>query len=100
MNRTIVGRITQARGARHMIETYIRQLTELGSYAPFAAIFLLYVFGKAYGDEQQKMREERVRPLKQERRMFERVEQQLVKEIGAKTGQRGLFRRLAPRRAR
>lgn len=100
MNRTIVGRITLIRGARHQIETFIRQAIELGPWAPVAVPFLLYVFGKSYQDEQKRMQEERVRPLKREREMFSKVERQLVREIADKRGTRRGLWRLIPRRVR
>jgi hypothetical protein len=100
MNRTIVGRITLIRGARHQIETFIRQATELGPWAPVAVPFLLYVFGTTYGNERKRMQEERVRPLKDERRQFDRVERQLVREIDAKGASSGRLRRLLPRRVK
>lgn len=97
MNRTIVGRITYLRGVRHQAETFLRQASELGNLAPFAGVFLLYVFGKTYQDEQKKMLAERTRGLKQEKQMFDKVERQLAREIGAKTGRRGLWRLLPAR---
>lgn len=99
MNRTIVGRITYLRGARHQIETFARQATELGDWAPLAGVFLLYVFGKSYQDERKKMLAERTRGLKQEKQMFEKVERQLVRELREKSGRSGLAR-LLPRRVR
>lgn len=98
MNRTIVGRITQARGARHQIETFLRQATELGDWAPIAVPFLLYVFGKTYQDERKKMREERVARLKQEKTMFDRVERQVRRELRDDATRRGVFRGLFRRR--
>lgn len=98
MNRTIVGRITQARGARRQIETFLRQATELGDWAPIAVPFLLYVFGKTYQNERQKMREERVGTLKREKAMFDRVERQVRRELRDDATRRGVFRGLFRRR--
>lgn len=98
MNRTIVGRITTIRGARQQVETFLRQATELGDWAPFAIVFLLYIFGKTYQAEQQKMLAERTSGLKREKRMFDRVERQLVREISAKSNRPRGLRRLLPRR--
>lgn len=81
MNRTIIGRITTLRGLRHQAETYIRQITDLGGLAPFAAVGLLLLFGKTYQDERRKMQAERVSVLKQEKIMYDRVERQLVREL-------------------
>ena len=100
MNRTIVGRLTLLRGARHQVETFIRQSTELGSWAPVAVPFLLYVFVKSYQDEQKTMLEERTRALKSEKAQYDRVERQLVREISAKSARPGGLRRLLPRRVR
>lgn len=91
MNRTLIGRITTLRGARHQIETYIRQITDLGPYAPIAVPVLLYIFSKTYGDEQRRMREERVHGLKQEKAQFDKVERQLIRELRAENkGRRGI----------
>lgn len=98
MNRTIVGRITTIRGARHQVETFIRQATELGPWAPIAVPFLLYVFGKSYQDEQKKMRAERVNKLKQEKAMYDRVERQVYRELRDDVTRRGVFRGLLRRR--
>jgi hypothetical protein len=100
MNRTIVGRITTIRGVRHQIETFLRQGTELGPWAPIAVPFLLYVFVRSYQNEQKNMQAERTSMLKQEKRQFERVERQLVREISAKTPAPGRLRRLLPARVR
>lgn len=100
MNRTIVGRITTIRGIRHQAETYLRRSTELGPWAPVAVPFLLFVFVRAYQNEQKQMQEERTHMLKQEKQQFERVERQLVREISAKAPAPGLFRRLLPARVR
>jgi hypothetical protein len=81
MNRTLVGRITFLRGIRHQVETYIRQVSDLGPYAPIVVPVLLYVFAKTYQNEQRNMREERVRALKQEKAQYDRVERQLVREL-------------------
>jgi hypothetical protein len=98
MNRTLVGRITFLRGIRHQAETYIRQATELGNWTPVAAVALLWIFGRTYQREQERMREERVRPLREERESFQLVERQLAKQIAGKTGGRG--RSWLPRRVR
>ncbi len=100
MNRTIVGRITALRGARHQIETYLRQVTELGPWAPLVVPALIFVFVRSYQGEQRKMLEERTHLLKQEKAQFERVERQLVREISSRTAAPGLVRRLLPKRVR
>lgn len=100
MNRTIVGRITFLRGIRHQVETFLRQATELGDWAPLAGVFLLYVFSKSYQAERAKMLAERTRGLKQEKQMFDKVERQLVREISDKSARRSGLRRLLPRRVR
>jgi hypothetical protein len=100
MNRTIVGRITTLRGVRHQIETFVRQATELGPWAPIAVPFLLYVFVKSYQGEQRTMLEERTRALKQEKQQYDLVERQLVREISAKAASPRGVRRLLPRRVR
>lgn len=100
MNRTIVGRITLIRGLRHQVETFLRQATELGPWAPIAVPALLFVFIRSYQAEKQNMQDERTRMLKQEKAQFERVERQLVREIGAKSSAPGRLRRLLPRRVR
>lgn len=92
MNRTIVGRITALRGARHQVETFIRQATELGDWAPIAVPFLLYVFSKSYTDERKKMQQERVGKLKREKAMYERVERQVRRELRNDPTRRGIFR--------
>lgn len=100
MNRTMAGRLTQLRGARQQIETYIRQTTELGPWAPVAVPILLYIFGKTYQDERKRMQEERVRPIKQEKGTFLNVERQLVREIVADGGRRSVLSRMLPRRVK
>lgn len=74
MNRTIVGRITTLRGLRQQAETFIRQTTELGAWAPVAVVVLLYVFRKTYLAEQRTMREERTRELRREKALWERAQ--------------------------
>ena len=98
MNRTIVGRITLIRGARQQIETYIRQITELGPLGPLAVPVLLFIFVRSYQDEQKKMLAERTQVLKQEKQAFDKVERQLVRELQTKSTAPGRLRRLLPRR--
>lgn len=100
MNRTIIGRITTLRGIKSQIETYIRQATELGTRSPLAIPILVYIFVRTYRNEEKKMQAERTRALREEKRQFDIVERQLVREIGARSAAPGLMRRLAPRRLR
>jgi hypothetical protein len=100
MNRTIAGRLALIRGARHQAKTFAKQADDLRPWWPIAIPALLFVFVRSYQDEQKKMLEERMRALKQEKQMFDKVERQLVREIGEKSGSPGRLRRLFPRRTR
>ncbi|WP_029215359.1 hypothetical protein [Kallotenue papyrolyticum] len=98
MQRTLMGRITVARGLRHQLETYARWASELGSWWWLAAPFLLWTFQRAYQAERRRMQEEHVRELRREREEFLRLERQLARQVAARRGRRGL--RWLPRRMR
>jgi|GEM_PF-4204886 len=98
MNRTIAGRLALLRGARHQFKTFAKQASDLGPWAPVAVPVLLFVFARSYQDEQKKIQEERVQPIKQEKAMFEKVERQLVREITQKGTPPHRLWRFLPRR--
>ncbi|HEX6291532.1 MAG TPA: hypothetical protein VFZ66_20280 [Herpetosiphonaceae bacterium] len=100
MNRTIAGRLALIRGARHQLKTFAKQAEDVRGWWPIAVPALLVVFVRSYQGELKKMHEERMREIKQEKQMFEKVERQLVREIGEKSGAPGRLRRLLPGRTR
>lgn len=48
---------------------------------PIAVPFLIWIYDRAYRDEQQRLREERVQGIKDEKRKFDQVEHRFVREI-------------------
>jgi hypothetical protein len=97
MNRTIAGRIALLRGVRHQLKTFAKQADDLRPWWPIAIPALLFIFVRSYQGELQKMHDERMSAIKQEKQMFEKVERQLVREMREKGGSPGRLRRLLSR---
>ncbi len=93
MQRTLTGRIILLRGLRHQVETYLHRLEELRPWWPVLGPALLFVFISAYKEEQERMRAERVQPLKDEKVLLEKMEQQTVYEARRKQRWFGRLRR-------
>lgn len=91
MQRTLAGRIALLQGLRNQVAFYRRQLEDIRPWWPVAVPMLLFVFTRSYNQEQDRLRAERVQPLKNEKVLLEKVEHQTVYE--ARRKQRW-FRRL------
>jgi hypothetical protein len=84
MQRTLTGRIVLLRGLRHQVEIYLHRLEDLRPWWPIVGPVLLFVFVRAYNQERERMRVERVQPLKDEKALLEKVEHQTVYEAQRK----------------
>ncbi len=92
MQRTLAGRIALLQGLRDQVEFYLRQMEDLRPWWPIAMPVLLFIFVGSYRQEQERLREERVQPLKAEKALLEKAEHQTVYE--ARRKKKRWFRRL------
>jgi len=93
MQNTLVGRKIFIQGLLRQVRIYEQRIMELRPWWPVAVPVLLYVFIHVYNEEQEQLREERVRPLKQEKRLLEKTERQNVYEMRRKKRWFGRLRR-------
>ncbi len=93
MQNTLVGRKIFIQGLLRQVRIYQQRILDLRPWWPVAASVLLYVFMHAYNQEQEQLRAERVRPLKQEKSLFDKLERQNVYQARRKKRWFGRLRR-------
>ncbi len=84
MQNTLVGRKIFIQGLLRQVRIYQQRILDLRPWWLVAASVLLYVFMHAYKQEQEQLRAERVRPLKQEKILLDKLERQNVYEARRK----------------